>query len=94
MNAKNKPTDRQKHPYILMLLDMMRWAFFLFGFALLIYGVVGALSLQLAYPHLLPMQQTIENGPLVLRNFISFIAGLILLISFMPNLRKRYVKRL
>ena len=75
-----KQSDRQKHPYIWYLLDLTKWLFFLFGFGLLLYGVIGAISLQI--------------GGLVTRNFVSFIAGLLLMISFMPNLRKRYIRRL
>lgn len=89
-----KQSDRQKHPHIWWALDMLKWLFFLFGFGLLLYGVTGAISLQIAYAHLLPMQITVEHGGLVTRNFVSFIAGLLLMISFMPNLRKRYIRRL
>ena len=89
-----KLSDRQKHPYIWYMLDLTKWLFFLFGFGLLLYGVIGAISLQVAYAHLLPMQITVEHGGLVTRNFVSFIAGLLLMISFMPNLRKRYIRRL
>ena len=89
-----KQSDRQKHPHIWWALDMLKWLFFLFGFGLLLYGVTGAISLQIAYAHLLPMQITAEHGGLVTRNFVSFIAGLLLMISFMPNLHKRYIRRL
>ncbi len=89
-----KLSDRQKHPHIWHLLDLTKWLFFLLGFGLLLYGVVGAISLQITYAHLLPMQITVEHGGLVTRNFVSFIAGLLLMISFMPNLHKRYVRRL
>ena len=89
-----KPSDRQKHPYIWYMLKLTKWLFFLFGFGLLLFGVIGAISLQITYAHLLPMQVTVEHGGLVTRNFISFIAGLLLMISFMPNLRKRTIRRL
>lgn len=89
-----KQSDRQKHPHIWYMLDLTKWLFFLFGFGLLLYGVIGAISLQIAYAHLLPMQITVEHGGLVTRNFASFMAGLLLMISFMPNLHKRHVRRL